>query len=179
MKSLINKSALLVAITFMFSAIFTINAMPAPDAGSDVYSIIEQKDNLSTFEEIVKTAKMDRPLQTEGPYTILAPSNEAFNKIDRSTIQRWKTDPAAAQKFLSSHIVEGKLSSDKIKSEKEIETINGKKVTINANGNKLTAGGADIITQDLTAKNGTVYILDSCVSSNEMMGQKMKDTMHK
>ena len=172
MRSRRNKGALLIAVVFMFSAVFTLNAKPVPGDKDNVYSVIEQRDDLSTFKQIVSTAKMDKPLQTEGPYTILAPSNSAFNKIDQPTVEKWKTDPTAAQKFLSSYIIEGNLSSEKIKTEKQVETINGEKVAISTNGDRVMAGGADVIAKDLNAKNGIVHVLSSCVNNSTVMGLK-------
>src|SRR5690554_2007957 len=96
MKTL-KRSATLISIVFFVFTAFTINTT-AQDA--DLLSTLEGRDDLSTFVEIVKTAQMESSLQSEGPYTVFALTNDAFGSLDQGTVDQWKSDPTAAQEFL-------------------------------------------------------------------------------
>lgn len=59
------------------------------------------------------------------------------------------------------------MSSDQVSGEKEVKSLNGKQVKLSANGGKLQAAGADVIEKDLTAKNGVVHVVSSCVNETK------------
>ena len=178
MKGVISKSAIIMAIVFLFTTAFAIEPADAKDtdATTDIYTLITQRDDLSTFAEIVSTAKMDAPLQNEGPYTVLAPTNSAFEALNPDMVEQWKTDPVAAQDFVSAHLIQDSLGTEDIQAMDKVETLTGEEVAVTTSGGIETVGGAEVIEGDLNAKNGVVYIMSSSVNGFGKVAVETQDT---
>ena len=94
-----------------------------------------------------------------GQFTVFAPVDEAFAKIDAATITSLKTDTATLTKILTYHVVPGQLSPDKI--DGEHATVQGGSVTVTGKGDSLMVNGAKVICGGVHTANATVYLIDS------------------
>lgn len=147
MKSLIKISALFVAV-FMFTTAITLNAHTNQDEGSDIFTQLQERSDLSTFTEIVKTAELESTFQSEGEYTVFAVTNDAFDALDPSYVEQLKTDPTAAQEFVTSYFAQGTISMDQVTSD--------------------NIGNASIVEGDIPASNGVIHILDGVKEAPQM-----------
>lgn len=92
-------------------------------------------------------------------FTVFAPVDDAFAKIDAATIETLKTDDALLSKILTYHVVPGQITPDKIAGTHA--TVQGGSVTVTGSGDALQVDGANVICGGVQTKNATVYLIDS------------------
>ena len=92
-------------------------------------------------------------------FTVFAPVDDAFAKIDPATIETLKTDDALLSKILTYHVVPGQLSPDQIVGTHK--TVQGGEVTVGGSKDALTVDGANVICGGVHTANATVYLIDS------------------
>ena len=92
-------------------------------------------------------------------FTVFAPVDDAFAKIDAATIETLKTDDALLSKILTYHVVPGQITPDKIAGTHE--TVQGGSVTVTGSGDALKVDGANVICGGVQTTNATVYLVDS------------------
>jgi len=123
---------------------------------------------LSTFNVLVTEADLTTVLTTGGPYTVFAPSDEAFGALDAETVQtlRQPENRDALRSVLTYHVIEGTFLSADLSGEQTVETVNGESITISATDEGVTltdalGNTARVISADLQADNGVVHVIDS------------------
>jgi len=94
-----------------------------------------------------------------GEFTVFAPVDDAFKKIDPATIETLKTDDALLSKILTYHVVPGQITPDKIAGTHA--TVQGGSVTVTGSGDNLKVDNANVICGGVKTKNATVYLVDS------------------
>ncbi|MDQ0677936.1 putative surface protein with fasciclin (FAS1) repeats [Arthrobacter pascens] len=92
-------------------------------------------------------------------FTVFAPVDDAFAKIDAATIETLKTDDALLSKILTYHVVPGQISPDKIAGSHA--TVQGGSVTVTGSKDALMVDGASVICGGVQTANATVYLIDS------------------
>jgi uncharacterized surface protein with fasciclin (FAS1) repeats len=92
-------------------------------------------------------------------FTVFAPTDDAFKKIDAATIDKLKTDDALLSKILTYHVVPGKISPDAIAGTHK--TVEGGSVTVAGSKDALTVDGANVVCGGVKTANATVYMVDS------------------
>jgi uncharacterized surface protein with fasciclin (FAS1) repeats len=118
---------------------------------------------LSTLVAAVKAAGLVDTLNSAGPFTIFAPSNDAFGKIDKATLDKLLADPKGdLTKILTLHVVAGqKLDADALVKAGSVKTVNGGDVKITKVGDDYMVNGAKVICGNVQTTNATVMIIDS------------------
>jgi uncharacterized surface protein with fasciclin (FAS1) repeats len=94
-----------------------------------------------------------------GEFTVFAPVDEAFAKIDPATIESLKTDSETLTAILTYHVVPGQLTPDQVVGEHE--TVEGGTVTVTGSGDELTVNDAAVICGGVMTQNATVYLIDT------------------
>ena len=94
-----------------------------------------------------------------GEFTVFAPVDDAFKKIDHATIETLKTDDALLSKILTYHVVPGQITPDKIAGTHA--TVQGGSVTVTGSGDNLKVDNANVVCGGVKTKNATVYLIDS------------------
>ncbi|MFF2344109.1 fasciclin domain-containing protein [Pseudarthrobacter sp. NPDC058119] len=94
-----------------------------------------------------------------GEFTVFAPVDDAFKKIDPATIETLKTDDALLSKILTYHVVPGQITPDKIAGTHA--TVEGGSVTVTGSGDNLKVDNANVVCGGVKTKNATVYLIDS------------------
>ena len=111
----------------------------------------------------VEAAGLVETLKGKGPFTVFAPTDEAFAKIDSSTLadllKPENKDKLAA--ILTYHVVASKVMSSDIKGDMEAPTVNGKSLSIKLMGGKVMINDATVVVPDVNADNGVIHIIDT------------------
>jgi uncharacterized surface protein with fasciclin (FAS1) repeats len=94
-----------------------------------------------------------------GEFTVFAPTDDAFAKIDQATIESLKTDSATLTKILTYHVVPGQASPAKVPGTHK--TVEGATVTVSGSGNDLKVNGVSVICGGVHTANATVYLIDT------------------
>ncbi len=135
---------------------------PAKGGGGDVLAILAANPNTRTFSELLPLSDYGKGLHgTEGSgFTVLAPSDEAFAKLPKGTIDRWKKKPAELDEVIRYHVILGKNDVNKLTNFRTAPTASGKELEVKVSDNEITVQGAKLVETDLTATNGVVHVID-------------------
>ncbi|MBC2593192.1 fasciclin domain-containing protein [Ruficoccus amylovorans] len=133
----------------------------------DVVSSAAAQGNLNTFLAAVQASGLQAELQAEGPYTLFAPSDEAFASLPAGTLEQLllpaNKDQLAA--ILSYHVIPGKLLMKDIQAG-EVQTANGSPLELAFVEGNFTAGGAKVTETDIIASNGVIFVIDTVLLPN-------------
>jgi transforming growth factor-beta-induced protein len=138
-------------------------------AASDqtVVDIAANNPDFSTLVSLVTAAGLADTLSGAGPFTIMAPTNEAFAKVPAATLAALQADPKGAlTDVLKLHVISGKVDSAAATAAAGtcVETLGGK-VKIEKVGENLTFGGQNIVKTDIEGSNGTIHVIDGVVTA--------------
>ena len=139
------------------------------EAGSEtIVAIAAGNEDFSTLVELVTAANLGETLSGEGPFTVFAPTNEAFAAVPAETVAALKADPSGAlTDVLKLHVISGNVDAAAATAAAGtcVETLGGKvKVEKDAEGN-LTIGGAEIVKTDIKGSNGTIHVIDGVITA--------------
>ncbi|HMO36852.1 MAG TPA: fasciclin domain-containing protein [Gemmatales bacterium] len=128
-----------------------------------VGTAVANKD-FSTLVTAVKAAELVDVLNGDGPFTVFAPTNAAFEKLGEDTIKAVLADKAKLTGILKAHVVKGKvMASEVVKMNGEqVETLNGK-FPIKVQDGKVFIGNAQVIKTDINCKNGVIHVIDTVI----------------
>jgi uncharacterized surface protein with fasciclin (FAS1) repeats len=117
---------------------------------------------LSTLVGAVQSAGLVETLNGPGPFTVFAPYNDAFAKLDAAALNAAMADPKGAlTNILTYHVVGEDLDPEALADAGSVKTVQGGEVAITGMGDELTIGGAKVLCGNVKTANGTVYIIDS------------------
>ena len=140
-------------------------ARPSTCHPRTIVSVASDNPDFSTLVAGVKAAELVDPLQAEGPYTVFAPNNEAFEALPDGTLDELLKPENKDQltDILTYHVVAGeKMSSEDLIEAGTVETVQGGELTITDEGGTLTVNGmAAGACVDVPTANATVHIIDS------------------
>ena len=132
------------------------------------FSVSHSNPDFSTLVDLVGKAGLAEALSADGPFTVFAPTNEAFAKVDAATLDSLAADPTGAlADVLKLHVVSGKImAADAVAAAgTSIETLGGAKLKVEVSGGDVTVGGAKVVTTDLVGSNGVIHVIDSVITS--------------
>jgi uncharacterized surface protein with fasciclin (FAS1) repeats len=135
---------------------------PAEEAGDDIVTLAQGNQDLSTLVDAVTAAELVETLQGEGPFTVFAPTNAAFEKVDQATLQDLLEPENREQleSILTYHVVPGEMKAADLKSG-TVETVNGEQLEVEVDGDTVRVGGATVAQADVDASNGVVHVIDT------------------
>ena len=117
--------------------------------------------SLSTLNGLIVSAGLTETLKGAGPFTVLAPSNDAFKAVPAKTMESLGKDPAALKAVLTYHVLPGKVMAADVKNGK-VKTVNGADLEFGKAGEFVTIGENAMVTKaDTAASNGVVHAIDA------------------
>jgi branched-chain amino acid transport system substrate-binding protein len=137
---------------------------PTPPAGPTLFQALSDDANFSTFMRIAATAGFGTDVAQPGPFTVFAPTNDAFDKLEGDELNKLETDAAAATALLRELIVDDLVTGAELTT-KELRTVGGGTIDIVASGDVITAGGAAVTPDAVDASNGVTHALASVPST--------------
>ncbi|MBT8475863.1 MAG: fasciclin domain-containing protein [Alphaproteobacteria bacterium] len=152
--------------TFVALAASTILAAPA-FAGGHSKDIVDTAVNAGSFGTLVaavQAAGLVETLKGEGPFTVFAPTDEAFAALPEGTVENLLKPENKDQlvSILTYHVVPGKVMSGDLTNNMEATTVQGSDVTIMTEGG-VTVEGANVVTADVEASNGVIHVIDTVI----------------
>ena len=127
---------------------------------ADIVDTAVGAGSFNTLVQAVQAANLVETLKGTGPFTVFAPTDEAFSKLPEGTLDSLLKDIPQLKKILTYHVVSGKvMSSDVVKLDKAT-TVEGSDVKIDAS-NGVKVNDATVITPDVEADNGVIHVIDS------------------
>ncbi|HEY6135597.1 MAG TPA: fasciclin domain-containing protein [Rubrivivax sp.] len=129
---------------------------PAPKTIADTAAATPQ---LTTLSKLIADAGMADTLRSSGPYTVFAPSDEAFKAVPAKTLAELSTNKEMLRSVLSYHVVAGSVAAGEVK-DGPAKTLQGANLALSRAGNFVTVEEAVVTQPDLRASNGVVHIID-------------------
>ncbi|RIH90925.1 Immunogenic protein MPB70 [Calidithermus terrae] len=154
---------LLVAGSLALAALgMTLTSAQNTTANQTIAQVVASNPNFSTLLAAVQAAGLAQTLSGPGPFTVFAPTNEAFAKIPKADLDALLKDKAALTKVLTYHVVAGRVTSAEVVKLKEAKTVQGQNVTIAVSGGAVTLNGNSKVTAvDIKASNGVIHVIDT------------------
>ena len=141
-------------------------ALAAPHAvqaqDQDIVATAAAAGNFKTFTRALTEAGLLETLKGPGPFTVLAPSDEAFARMPKATLDALFANKSALRNVLLYHVIAGRLTAANLSTMngKSRKTVEGTDAAIAVNGTQLTVGTAVVVTPDIAAKNGIIHVVD-------------------
>lgn len=126
-------------------------------------NIVDTAVNAGSFKTLVaaiKAANLGDTLKGAGPFTVFAPTDEAFAKLPDGTLDALLKDIPKLKKILTYHVVSGKVMASDVIKLKSAATVEGSKVKIDAS-NGVKVNDATVSTPDVVADNGVIHVIDT------------------
>lgn len=133
----------------------------AAEEPGTIVDIAAGDEQFSTLVTAVTEAELAETLSGEGPFTVFAPTNDAFDALPEGTLDELLADPSGAlTDVLTYHVVEGAVLSGDLETG-EVPTVNGATldVVVNDDGT-VTVNGVNVVTADIEASNGVIHVID-------------------
>lgn len=116
--------------------------------------------NFKTLIKAVQEAGLVETLQGDGPFTIFAPTDEAFAKLPDGTIEGLLNDKEKLTDILTYHVVPDKVMSDAVVNLQSAKTANGKQITIDSSSG-VKIDDANVVQTDIECSNGVIHVIDN------------------
>jgi uncharacterized surface protein with fasciclin (FAS1) repeats len=122
-------------------------------------------DDFSTLVALVKHAGLVETLSGEGPFTVFAPTNAAFAKLPKETVDALLSDAGKAQlaSILKYHVVAGSVKAADVVKLKEAKTVLGQSAKIKVEDGKVYVDGAQVVMTDIECSNGIIHVIDAVI----------------
>lgn len=165
--------------TFAATAIVALafaSSIAAAPAKKDIVDTAVDSKQFPTLVSLVQKAGLVETLKGKGPFTVFAPTEEAFKKLDKKTLDAVLNDKELLKKVLLYHVVPGKvMAADVVKlNGKSANTaLKGAEVHIKVKNGTVMIDGAKVVKTDIGATNGVIHVIDTVLvpSADELAGK--------
>jgi uncharacterized surface protein with fasciclin (FAS1) repeats len=141
----------------------TLSLSAAAGSNKDIVDTAVAAGNFTTLAKALQAAGLVDTLKGPGPFTVFAPTDEAFAKLPAGTLDDL-LKPENKEKLvaiLTYHVVSGKVPAKQVVKMQDAKTVNGKSVAITAEGGKVMVGNANVVKTDIDCSNGVIHVIDS------------------
>lgn len=134
--------------------------MPEIDTTITVMDIVDNSPSHTTLKTALYEAELDDDLRTEGPFTVFAPTDSAFNSLPAGTLDDLLDNIPALIEVLHHHVHSGNAMAEDLSNDMMIPTLNNDNLTVTIEGSTVMIDMATVVLADLTADNGVVHVVD-------------------
>jgi uncharacterized surface protein with fasciclin (FAS1) repeats len=127
-----------------------------------IVDIAVQAGSFKTLVQAVQAAGLVETLSGEGPFTVFAPTDEAFAQIPAETLQAVLADKEKLTAILTYHVVPGKLMAADVVRSTQLQTAQGQSITVSTEGG-VRVDDANVVQTDIEADNGVIHVIDKVI----------------
>ena len=139
----------------------------APSEAAELKDIVDTATEAGSFTTLLQAATaagLVETLKGAGPYTVFAPTDEAFAALPAGTLEGLLADPEALKQVLLYHVVAGKVTSDQVVGLTSADSVAGPAIAIKVeDGTVVLNDSAKVVTTDIEASNGVIHVIDSVI----------------
>jgi transforming growth factor-beta-induced protein len=170
-------SLVLTVIALLAVAVAPAAAAPARDSHGDIIDIAVADGRFETLAAAVTAAGLVDTLKGEGPFTVFAPTDDAFAALPEGTVETLLNDIPALTDILLYHVVEGTVMAADAMMLDSAETLLGESVAISVADNTVKINDATVIIADVAAENGVIHVIDAVLlPPTEVMAEETEET---
>jgi len=144
-------------------AIFAVTAAPA----ADIVDTAVSAGSFKTLVKAVQAAGLVDTLKGPGPFTVFAPTDEAFAKLPAGTLESLLANPEQLKKVLTYHVVAGKVMASDVVKLSEAKTVQGSAAKIKVSGGAVMIDNAKVVKTDIACDNGVIHVIDTVILPKE------------
>jgi len=138
-------------------------AMADDKAAKDIVDTAVGAGQFKTLVTAVKAADLVDTLKGKGPFTVFAPTDEAFAKLPKEKLEALLKDKKALTAVLTYHVVPGKVMAADVVKLDSAKTVQGQSVNIIAKDGKVMINGANVLKTDIACANGVIHVIDAVI----------------
>jgi uncharacterized surface protein with fasciclin (FAS1) repeats len=128
----------------------------------DIVALAQDTPDLSTLVEAVTAADLAETLQGDGPFTVFAPTNDAFDELGGALDDLLQPEnQEQLQSVLTYHVVPSEAMAADLEDGQMLETVNGEMLEVSIDGDTVMVGDATVVMPDVDASNGVVHVIDT------------------
>jgi uncharacterized surface protein with fasciclin (FAS1) repeats len=130
----------------------------------DIVDTAVEAGSFTTLATALQAAGLVDVLKGEGPFTVFAPTDEAFAKLPEGTIEALLADTEALTKVLTYHVVPGAVKAEQVLGLSEATTVEGSAIAIEiVDGKVVLNGSSTVVTTDIETSNGVIHVIDTVI----------------
>lgn len=157
-----GKTALIALFTIALFTVVSSNAFAGGKKSSkNIVETALAAGNFNTLAKALTEAGLVGELQKEGPFTVFAPTDEAFSRLPKGTLENLLKDKETLKKVLLYHVVSGKVMASDVVNLKSASTLEGDNVKIKTVDGNVMINNAKVIKADVGASNGVIHVIDT------------------
>ena len=145
-------------LSILCGSIIAISSVSA-FAAKDIVDTAVNAGNFKTLVAALKAADLVKTLKGKGPYTVFAPTDEAFAKIPKADLDALLADKEKLSAVLTYHVVSGKVMAKDVKAG-DVATVNGKTIKVTTDGG-VSVNTSKVTATDIKASNGVIHVIDT------------------
>jgi len=153
------------AVTILLVFLSSTALIASSHTKMDIVDTAVKAGSFNTLVAAVQAAGLAETLKGEGPFTVFAPTDDAFAKLPAGTVEDLlkpeNKDKLAA--ILTYHVVSGKVMAKDVMTLKEAKTVNGESVTISMETDTVMIDNAKVVTPDIECSNGVIHVIDTVI----------------
>lgn len=132
---------------------------------SNITQAVNVDKTMRTLKKTVHASDLDQLLSSTGPYTFFAPSDLAFEKLDKGLVEKLLESQNRAQlaNLLNNHIVSGKIAFKDLKDGNKLTTVNGKELVVQEKNGVISIGDVNILPREAKISNGVMHLTDMVI----------------
>jgi uncharacterized surface protein with fasciclin (FAS1) repeats len=130
----------------------------------DIVDTAVAAGSFKTLATALEAADLIPTLKGEGPFTVFAPTDEAFAKMPQADLEALLKDKQALTRVLTYHVVPGKVMAADVVKLKEAATVEGTSVAIEVSDGNVKVDDANVIATDIVASNGVIHVIDTVIT---------------
>ncbi len=132
----------------------------------DIVKTAVAAGSFKTLAAALQAAGLVETLKGKGPFTVFAPTDEAFAKLPAGTVEALLKDKEKLTAILTYHVVSGAVPASAVVNLTSAKTVNGKDVAISVRNGKVIVGSATVVAADVMASNGVIHVIDTVLLPN-------------
>jgi uncharacterized surface protein with fasciclin (FAS1) repeats len=160
---------------FSFALAVVAIATPAQADTNTIVDIAVGNENFSALVDAVVSQDLAGVLASEGPFTVFAPTNDAFGKLPGYVARALGTNPDLLSDILLYHVVPGTLMAEDVLAERELETAQGESLRVRTAGDNAFINISRITATDIEADNGVIHVIDRVLIPNAVLQSVIND----
>ncbi|MCS7239215.1 MAG: fasciclin domain-containing protein [Thermoguttaceae bacterium] len=132
-------------------------------APKDIVDTAVAAGKFTTLAKALQAAGLVETLKGKGPFTVFAPTDEAFAKLPAGTLEKLLQNKAELTAVLTYHVVAGEYPAAKVVKTKELKSVQGSPIRIEVSNEGVRVSGARVIQTDIRASNGIIHVIDAVI----------------
>lgn len=149
-------------VALLASAFVGYSAM-SQRAEKDIVDTAIAAGQFKTLVKLVQEAELVDALRGKGPFTVFAPTDEAFAKLPKSQVEALLKDKEALRRVLLYHVVSGKVMASDVTKLRSAKTLQGQNIRIRVRNNTVNINDAKVVKADIVCTNGVIHVIDKVI----------------